>query len=75
MFERFTTDARRAVTLAQGAAAALDADAIGPEHLLLALAHDEASVAGRALASVGVDHAALEDRVRAARRPDGPDPQ
>lgn len=75
MFERFTADARQAVTLAQGAAAALDADAIGPEHLLLALALDETSVAGRALASLGVSHAQLEDGVCAARRPDGPDPQ
>jgi len=75
MFDRFTTDARRAVTLAQGAAVTLDADAIEPEHLLLALAHDETSVAGRALASLGVDRATLEERVRAGGRPDTPDPQ
>lgn len=50
MFEQFTDDARRVVARAQEEARILHHDAIGTEHLLLGLLHDE-DVAQRALAS------------------------
>lgn len=54
MFERFTSDARRAVIRAQEAAARLGAEQVEPEHLLLALA-EGCSPAARAIAEAGLD--------------------
>jgi len=54
MFERFTRRARQAVVLAQEEARAFRHDRIGTEHLLLALLRDPDSVAGKALARLGV---------------------
>ena len=54
MFERFTSQSRRAVVLAQEEAASLDHNYIGTEHLLLGLLHEGKGVAARALASAGV---------------------
>lgn len=63
MFERFVKDARRAVIHAsQVEAQELGSATIEAEHLLLALAADEASPTGRLLAEIGLDH----DGVRAA---------
>jgi ATP-dependent Clp protease ATP-binding subunit ClpA len=45
MFERFTNDARAAVTAAQEEARALGHDSIGTEHLLLALANRDSGPA------------------------------
>ncbi|TSD99941.1 hypothetical protein FOS14_08895 [Skermania sp. ID1734] len=45
MFERFTNAARRTVVLAQEEARVLQDDAIGSEHFLLALLHDDTDCA------------------------------
>jgi ATP-dependent Clp protease ATP-binding subunit ClpA len=58
MFERFTKEARAVVLLAHDEAAALEADRIGPEHLLLGLAAEQGTAA-RVLAPLGLGHAAL----------------
>ncbi|MGY4643307.1 Clp protease N-terminal domain-containing protein [Cellulomonas sp. URHB0016] len=63
MFERFTQDARQAVTLAQGVADRLGADHIGPEHVLVGAATVPGPAAG-ALARLGVGRDTLEDAVR-----------
>jgi hypothetical protein len=55
-FARFTEDARRVVVTAQDEVRGLDHDYVGTEHLLLGLLREEGSVAGRALASLGVGH-------------------
>jgi ATP-dependent Clp protease ATP-binding subunit ClpC len=54
MFERFTSQARRAVVLAQEEAASLDHNYIGTEHLLLGLLHEGNGAAARALASADI---------------------
>jgi ATP-dependent Clp protease ATP-binding subunit ClpC len=68
MFEKFTDSARRVVVIAQTEARLLGHDYIGTEHLLLALVHTDSrsgpdSVAGEALASVGVSIEPLRQRV------------
>lgn len=65
MFERFTKDARAVVLrAAQVEAQAAGSPTIEAEHLLLALAADQRSAAGKLLADAGLDHdgvlAALE---------------
>lgn len=64
VFERLTRGARRAVALAQEQARGLRHNYIGTEHLLLGLLQDgdDAGVAGRVFASLGVtaDDVALE---------------
>ena len=60
MFERFVKDARRVVIHAsQVEAQAFSSPTIEAEHLLLALAADEATPAGRLLAENGLDHAGV----------------
>ena len=54
MFERFSDPARRAMIHAQQEARRLGHGYIGTEHILLGLAHDGRSVAGRVLAASGV---------------------
>jgi ATP-dependent Clp protease ATP-binding subunit ClpC len=54
MFERFTERARQVVVLAQDEARALKHDFIGPEHLLLGLAGEEASLAAQVLDALGI---------------------
>jgi ATP-dependent Clp protease ATP-binding subunit ClpA len=57
MFERFTHDARAAVTQAETEARQLGSATIEAEHLLLAIARlDRATAAGEALAAAGLDH-------------------
>ena len=68
MFERFTTEARKAVQLAQSEARVLGADRIGTEHLLLALAHGRSGPAADALRAAGLDAAKLRP-LTAARSP------
>ncbi|HMG44081.1 MAG TPA: Clp protease N-terminal domain-containing protein [Acidimicrobiales bacterium] len=67
MFERFTDKARRVVVLAQEESHRLGHNHIGVEHVLVALVHDDESLAGGALADLGVDlpgaRAAVEDLV------------
>ena len=62
MFERFTRDAREAVTHAHADAQAVGADHVGSEHVLLGLTFGTDSVAVRALGRLGVDR----DRIVAA---------
>lgn len=64
MFERFTTSARTAVTLAQQEARMLDRSQIGTEHVLIGLAGTGADPAAQALRSAGV----TADALRAAAR-------
>jgi ATP-dependent Clp protease ATP-binding subunit ClpC len=54
MFERFTSQSRRAVVLAQEEAASLNHNYIGTEHLLLGLLHEGKGAAARALASADI---------------------
>ncbi len=68
MFERFSSGARQTVVLARSEAVQAGADAIGCEHLLLALLHDRHSVAGQALAGAGLDLDGLRARVTTADR-------
>lgn len=59
MFERFTSSARTAVTLAQQEARMLDRPQIGAEHVLIGLAGNGADPAAEALRSAGVTADAL----------------
>jgi ATP-dependent Clp protease ATP-binding subunit ClpA len=68
VFERFSSGARQTVVLARSEAVQAGADAIGCEHLLLALLHDRHSVAGQALAGAGLDLDGLRARVTTADR-------
>lgn len=61
-FERFTDRARHVVAASRQAALSLGANAVGTEHVLLALFTEPKGVAGRTLAAMNV----TEDGVRAA---------
>jgi ATP-dependent Clp protease ATP-binding subunit ClpA len=63
-FERFTDRARHVVAASRRVAVSLGADAIGSQHLLLALFAEPEGIAGRTLAAMNV----TEDGVRAALR-------
>jgi ATP-dependent Clp protease ATP-binding subunit ClpC len=54
MFERFTTQSRRVIVLAQEEARLLNHNHIGTEHLLLGLLHEGRGAAARALAAMDV---------------------
>jgi hypothetical protein len=58
-FDKFTERARRTLSLAQDEAIRLGHNYIGTEHLLLGLTRQQDAVAGRVLASLGVDLAAV----------------
>jgi ATP-dependent Clp protease ATP-binding subunit ClpA len=62
MLERFARESRRAAIRAQDAARLVGAEQVEPEHLLLALSEGD-DPAGRALAEVGVDRAAIEEAI------------
>ncbi|MEU6205817.1 Clp protease N-terminal domain-containing protein [Micromonospora musae] len=64
MFERFTDRARDIVRRARDEARAEGQRPVGTEHLLLALLADEASLASRVLAEVGVTANDLRARIR-----------
>jgi ATP-dependent Clp protease ATP-binding subunit ClpA len=64
MFERFTTSARTAVTLAQQEARLIDRPQIGTDHVLIGLAGAGTDPAAQALRSAGV----TADALRAAAR-------
>jgi ATP-dependent Clp protease ATP-binding subunit ClpA len=59
MFERFLRNARAVATQAQDEAQRVGASVVGSEHLLLALAASPESPAGRALATLDIDEAAV----------------
>jgi ATP-dependent Clp protease ATP-binding subunit ClpA len=63
MFERFTTQSRRVVVLAQEEARMLEHHYIGTEHLLLGLLHEGRGAAARALAAMDVTLDAVRGRV------------
>jgi ATP-dependent Clp protease ATP-binding subunit ClpA len=54
VFERFAEQARNVVVFAQEEARSLDHDYIGPEHLLLGLLRDPATVAAQVLSQAGL---------------------
>jgi ATP-dependent Clp protease ATP-binding subunit ClpA len=63
MFERYTDRGRRVVVLAQEEARLLNHNYIGTEHLLLGLVHERQGVAAGALASLGIDLEAAQQKV------------
>jgi len=73
MFERFTNEARAAVTRAQSDARELKHHRIGPEHLLLSLAEGD-GVAADALHAQGIDAATVRKYVTRVGSSGGPDP-
>src|SRR6185369_16172986 len=66
MFERFTTQARHVVVLAQEEAAGLDHNYIGTEHILLGLLGEPDGIAARALAELDLSLDMTRSRVVAA---------
>mgnify|MGYP005838606391 CR=1 FL=1 len=62
--ERFTRHARLALAQAQNQAAEMQHELIDTEHILLALMEDRHSVAGRALAAVGLEQQRVAEAVR-----------
>jgi ATP-dependent Clp protease ATP-binding subunit ClpA len=73
-FERFTDRARHVVAASRRAASSLGADAVGTEHLLLALFAEPQGIAGRTLAAMNVTEDSVRTGIRAARaHDDAPD--
>jgi len=66
MFERFTTQARHVVVLAQEEAAGLDHNYIGTEHILLGLLGEPGGIAARALAELDLSLDMTRSRIVAA---------
>lgn len=56
MFERFTEQARDAISLSREAAGELRRDHIGTEHVLLGLLHQETGIAAGVLGSAGLNY-------------------
>jgi len=63
MFERFTSQSRRVVVLAQEEARMLNHNYIGTEHLLLGLLHEGKGSAARALTAMDITLGAARDQV------------
>jgi ATP-dependent Clp protease ATP-binding subunit ClpA len=66
-FERFTDRARHVVAASRRSAVSLGADAVGTEHLLLALFAEPEGIAGRTLAAMNVTEDTVRAGIRAAR--------
>jgi ATP-dependent Clp protease ATP-binding subunit ClpA len=64
MFERFTTQARRAIHLAMAEARAAGTHRIGCQHLLIGLAHGRSEPAADALSAVGLSASRLRELAR-----------
>jgi ATP-dependent Clp protease ATP-binding subunit ClpA len=64
VFERFTTQARSVVTLAQDEARELGHPNVGTHHLLLGILDEPDTAGGRALAALGIDRNEVRDEVR-----------
>jgi ATP-dependent Clp protease ATP-binding subunit ClpA len=73
MFERFTPVARRIVTGAVETATQLHHDALGPDHLLVALAGTGPNVATGALIACGFDPVRAREDLEGIVRPDRDD--
>lgn len=71
MFERFTDRARSVLVLAQQEARQLQHSAIGTEHLLLGLIHEDGGVAAKALLSLDISLEAVRDGVEEVRASTG----
>src|SRR5919197_2669638 len=63
MLERFDEQARRALAQAEREARALRHGYVGTEHLLLALLHEQESVAARALRLLGINRRKARTRI------------
>jgi ATP-dependent Clp protease ATP-binding subunit ClpA len=68
VFERFTTQARSVVTLAQGEARELGHPNVGTHHLLLGILGDPDTAGGRALVALGIDGNEVRDEIRRVDR-------
>ena len=68
MFERFTTQARSVVTLAQDEARELGHPNVGAHHLLLGILDEPDTTGGRALAALGIARNEVRDEVRRFER-------
>ena len=66
MFERFTSQSRRVVVLAQEEARMLSHDYIGTEHLLLGLLHEGKGTAAQVLTAMDITLGAARDQVVAS---------
>jgi len=71
MFEYFTEPAKRAITIAQDEATALEHDYIGSEHLLLGLAAVDTGTAGAVLSEHGVTPSRARDEMVRIQRAAG----
>jgi ATP-dependent Clp protease ATP-binding subunit ClpC len=71
MFERFTDRARSVLVLAQQEARQLEHTAIGTEHLLLGLIHEDGGVAAKALLALDISLEAVRDEVEEVRASTG----
>jgi len=72
MYERFTPEARRSLELASGLASERGETAIGPEHLLVALADPASGLAAALLAEAGIDQTAVAAVLAAPTGGSGP---
>lgn len=63
-FERFTEAAKRTLTVAQQESELMHQGYVGTEHLLIALAGQDATVAGETLGRIGVSEIAVRARVK-----------
>ena len=63
MFERFTDRARRAVVLAAEEARELCHDYVGPEHILLGIAHEGHGVGAMVLTSLGISDEGIRRQI------------
>lgn len=75
MFERFTSQARRVVALAQEEAGMLGHHYIGTEHILLALVREDSGLAARALGALGITQEAARRQAGEITGPGEPGPQ
>ena len=64
MFERFTTQARSVVTIAQQEAREFGHPNVGTHHLLLGILDEPDTAGGRALGGLGIDGNEVRDEVR-----------
>jgi ATP-dependent Clp protease ATP-binding subunit ClpC len=70
--QRFTADARRVLSYAQGEANYLQSSFIGTEHMLVALVREEDGIAGRVLRAMGADKAQLQSLLEKLAGPNAP---
>lgn len=64
MFERFTDRARRALVLAARQARELRHDYVGPEHILLGIAHEGHGIGATVLTSLGISDEGIRRQIQ-----------